>query len=133
MASKIPAKKVTIILDACFSGNSEKGLLFKNISPAMVKVKKEYASPANALLLTSAAVDQVATWYPEKRHSLFTYFFLKGIQGEADLNKDKKITVGEMREYLKENVPYRARRLSGLEQTPVVTGNDSDVIVQLKK
>ncbi len=131
--SKIPAKKVTIVLDACFSGNSEKGLLFKNISPAMVKVKKEYASPANALLLTSAAVDQVATWYPEKRHSLFTYYFLKGIQGEADLNKDKKITVGEMKEYLRENVPYRARRLSGLEQTPVVTGNDSDVIVQLKK
>lgn len=131
--SKIPVKKVTIVLDACFSGNSEKGLLFKNISPAMVKVKKEYASPTNALLLTSAAVDQVATWYPEKRHYLFTYFFLKGIQGEADLNKDKKITVGEMREYLKDNVPYRARRLSGLEQTPVITGDDSDVIVQLKR
>lgn len=99
----------------------------------MVRVKKEYASPAQALLITSAAVDQVSTWYPEKRHSLFTYYFLKGLQGEADLNRDKKITMGEMKEYLKENVPYMARRLSGTEQTPVVTGNDQEVIIQLKK
>lgn len=131
--SKIPAKKITIVLDACFSGNSEKGFLFKNISPAMVKVKKQYASPANALLMTSSAVDQVSAWFPEKRHSLFTYYFLKGLQGEADLNRDKKITMGEMREYLKEHVPYMARRLSGIEQTPVITGNDQEVIMQLKR
>jgi uncharacterized caspase-like protein len=131
--SKTPAKKITIVLDACFSGNSEKGMLFKGISPAMVKVKKEYASPGNALLLTSAAVDQVSTWYPEKRHSLFTYYFLKGLQGEADLNKDKKITAGEMKEYLKEHVPYMAQRLSGVEQTPVIAGNDQEVIIHLKR
>ena len=79
--AKIPAKKMTVVLDACFSGNSEKGLLFKDISPALVKVKKEFQGPANAVLITSAAVDQVSTWYREKRHSLFTYYFLKGPSG----------------------------------------------------
>jgi hypothetical protein len=131
--AKIPAKNITIVLDACFSGNSEKGLLFKGISPAMVKVKKEYSSPMNAVLLTSAGIDQVSTWYPEKKHSLFTYFFLKGLQGEADANRDQKVTVGEMRSYLEENVPYMARRLRGVEQMPVVQGNASDVLVELKK
>lgn len=131
--SKIPAKKITIVLDSCFSGSSEKGMLFKGISPAMVKVKKEYQGPSNAVIITSAAVDQVSVWYPEKRHSLFTYYFLKGLQGDADANKDGKITIGEMKEYLKEHVPYMARRLSGTEQQPVVTGNDSEVIVALKK
>ena len=131
--SKVPASKMTVILDACFSGNSEKGLLFKNISPAMVKVKKEFRGPANAVLITSAAVDQVSTWYPEKRHSLFTYYFLKGLQGECDTNKDRKITVGEMQGYLKENVPYMARRLSGKEQQPVVMGNEQDIIAVLKR
>jgi hypothetical protein len=38
-----------------------------------------------------------------------------------------------MREYLKEHVPYMARRLSGIEQTPVITGNDQEVIMQLKR
>jgi len=131
--SKIPAKKITIVLDSCFSGNSEKGMLFKGISPSLVKVKKEYQGPANAVIITSAAVDQVSTWYPEKKHSLFTYYFLKGLQGEADMNKDKKITIGELKAYLKENVPYMARRLTGTEQQPVISGNDNDVIVALKK
>ena len=130
--AKVPAKKMTVVLDACFSGNSDRGMLFKNISPTLVKVKKEFRGPAGAVLMTSAAVDQVSTWYREKRHSLFTYFFLKGLQGEADTNKDGKITVGEMDNYLKENVPYMARKLTGNEQSPVVTGNAADVIVVLK-
>lgn len=131
--SKIPAKKVTVVLDTCFSGNSDRGMLFKNISPTLVKVKKEYRGPQNAVLMTSGAVDQVSGWYPEKSHSLFTYFFLKGLQGQADVNKDGKITVGEMDAYVKENVPYMARRLTGNEQNPVVTGNAADVIATLKK
>ncbi|MBI5212326.1 MAG: hypothetical protein HY957_03010 [Nitrospirae bacterium] len=49
------------------------------------------------------------------------------------MNKDKKITVGELKAYLKENVPYMARRLTGTEQQPVISGNDTDVIVMLKK
>lgn len=131
--SRIPAKKMTIVLDACFSGNTEKGMLFKNISPALVKVKKELQGPKNAVVITSAAVDQVSTWYPEKRHSLFTYYFLKGLQGDADLRKDGKITVGEMEKYLKDNVPYMARRLAGTEQHPVINGNGSDVIAVFKQ
>lgn len=130
--AKVPAKKMTVVLDACFSGNSDRGMLFKNISPTLVKVKKEFRGPAGAVLMTSAAVDQVSTWYREKRHSLFTYYFLKGLQGEADANKDGKITVGEMDSYLKENVPYMARKLIGNEQNPVVTGSASDVLAVLK-
>ncbi|TAN41388.1 MAG: hypothetical protein EPN22_15410 [Nitrospirae bacterium] len=133
--SKLPAQKVTIVLDACFSGNSERGIIFKdaNISPGILKVKKEFEAPQNALLITSAGVDQVSTWFPAKKHSLFTYFFLKGLQGEADINKDGRITAGEMKAYLGENVPYEARRLSRIEQKPVVFGNDGDVIVTLKR
>jgi len=131
--AKIPAKKMTIVIDSCFSGNSEKGMLFKGVSPALVKVRSEYRGPANAVLMTSAAVDQVSSWYGEKKHSLFTYFFLKGLQGEADANKDGRITVGEMQAYLKENVPYMARRLTGNEQQPVITGNTADVIAVLKR
>jgi hypothetical protein len=131
--AKTPAKNITVVLDSCFSGSSEKGMLFKGISPALIKVKKEYRGPANAVLFTSAAADQVSTWYPEKKHSLFTYYFLKGIQGEADFNGDGRITVGEMDQYLKEYVPFMARRLSGREQQPVVMGGQGDVLVSLKK
>ena len=130
--AKLPAKKITIVIDACFSGNSDKGFLFKEISPGMVKVKKDYRGPQNAMLITSAAMDQVSTWYPEKKHSLFTYYFLKGLQGSADLNKDKAITIGEIKAYLSDNVPDIARRLHNVEQQPMVNGNEKEVLVRIK-
>ncbi|MCX8110592.1 MAG: caspase family protein, partial [Syntrophorhabdaceae bacterium] len=129
--SKLPAKKITVVLDACFSGNSGKGLILKDISPIVLSVKKDINTPANAVIMTSAAMDQVSTWYPDKRHSLFTYYFLKGIQGDADANKDGIITVAEMKAYLNEHVPYMARRLNNIEQHPVVTGDEKEVLVRL--
>ena len=130
---KIPAKQMTVVLDSCFSGNSEKGMLFKNVSPAMVKVKAGVNGPDKAVVMTSAGLDQVSSWYPEKKHSLFTYFFLKGLQGEADPGRTGKVTVGGMRKYLQENVPYMARRLTGNEQQPLVTGNDDEVLAVVKR
>lgn len=119
---KLPAKHVTIMLDACFSGQSSGGLLFKNISPIMLKVDKNVITPKKALLITSAAVDQVSSWYVEKKHSMFTYYLLKGMQGEADMNKDGDINVSELKSYLVDNVSYMAQRLNGIDQVPVVYG-----------
>jgi hypothetical protein len=131
--AKIPATRMTVILDSCFSGNSEKGMLFKGMSPALVKVKKELRGPDKATVITSAGTDQISVWYPEKRHSLFTYYFLKGISGDADYNKDGKIDVGEMKRYLADKVPYMANRLKGYDQQPVVNGDPTDVLAVLIK
>lgn len=130
--SRIPAVKKTVVIDACFSGSSANGQLIKGVSGLTARLKSEpKASAATDLLLTSAGKDQVASWYPDKGHSLFTYFFLKGIQGEADTNKDGRITMGEMKAWLNDQVPYMARRLKGNEQQPVVMGKDSDDLVVL--
>ncbi len=128
--AKLNAQKVTVVIDACFSGATQKGTLFKGTS-ALVRKEKAAKQPQNALVIASSSGEQFSSWYPEKRHSLFTYFFLKGLQGEADSNKDNQITVAEMKEYLAENVPYMARRLTGNEQVPQTMGNDTDVLVKL--
>ncbi len=82
--SKLRAKDATGGLDACFSGYSASGLLFKNISPGMLKSKRPVREMVNGSVFCGAGKDQVSTWCPAKRHSLFTYFFLKGIGGVAD-------------------------------------------------
>lgn len=129
---KIKAKHITIVIDACFSGDSAKGLLFKNVSPGALRVKEQYQKPATANVIASSSFREVSTWYPEKGHSMFTYWFLSGLQGGADASGDKKITIGEMANYLKEHVTYEARKQHGVDQNPVVDGNPATVLVTLK-
>ena len=124
---KIPAKSITVVLDACFSGGSQQGMLIKNASPMYIDVETPLFGK-KFTLFTSASGDQIASWYPEGNHSLFTYYFLRALRGEADKDRNRKITVNEMNQFLSDNVPYMARRLYGREQTPVVKGNLTTVI-----
>ena len=125
------AKSIMVVLESCFSGDSASGALFKNISPALVQNISPVKKIENALVLCSADKDQVATWYPEKRHGLFTYFFLKGLSGKADKNRDKKISLKEISKYLDYEVPHWAGRKSNRTQTPVYRGDMDKVIAVL--
>ena len=53
---------------------------------------------------------------------------MRGMEGEADANKDKQITVGEMQTYLSENVTRRAMGMNRTQQ-PQVVGDQSRVLV----
>ncbi|KXX69939.1 DUF6175 family protein [Flammeovirga sp. SJP92] len=128
--SLVPYKSLTIVVDACFSGSSEGGMLLKNISPVFIKSENKVLRDDNVVILTSAASEQVSSWYNEKYHSLFTYYYLKGLQGAADTNKDRKVTLGEMKAYIVDNVPYMARRLNNREQTPEMTGDEDIILIQ---
>ncbi|HOU17775.1 MAG TPA: caspase family protein [Candidatus Marinimicrobia bacterium] len=119
--NKIKTAGTMVVIDACFSGSSNEGALIKNISPVMIEIEKEHAVADHIVEFTSSSGDEVSSWFPEKKHSLYTYYFLKGLQGEADQNGDKILTVGEMQYYLVEKVPYEARRLNNRQQTPGVT------------
>ena len=63
---------------------------------------------------------------------MFTYFFLKGLKGEADLNKDGMITVGELERYINNennNLPYVSQREFQRKQRAVVEGDENAVVV----
>ncbi|MEA3465682.1 MAG: caspase family protein [Thermodesulfobacteriota bacterium] len=132
VVAKLPAKSVTVVLDACFSGDSPAGSLFDNISPAMVKNINPVRELQNTVVFSSADKDQVSTWYPAKRHSMFTYWFLKGLGGDADTDSNKSITAGEMDNYLKKEVTYWAQREANREQKPLMTGSGAAVLVTLR-
>lgn len=120
--AKVPARSVTVVLDACFSGAN----IYKNISPIVLKIKNPVISMKNGVVVSSSRGSQVSGWYNEKKHGIFTYFFLKAIHNKnADFNKDNKLTFDEIYRYISdktEGVPYYARRLHGVEQTPTIEG-----------
>jgi hypothetical protein len=57
-----------------------------------------------------------------------SYFFLKGLNKNADINNDKKITLGEMENYLRENVSSQARKM-GREQNPQLHTSDKNKVL----
>lgn len=123
---KLPAKGLTVIIDACFSGNSQAGMVVKNASPAMLKVVETKGALPNATVITAAGVSEVASWDRNAELGLFTRHFLEGVMGKADKDKfgngDGKITLGELKNYLDNEVTYMARRLYNREQHPQVSG-----------
>ncbi len=127
--NELEARSVTVVVDACFSGGSEAGMLIQQASPIFISVENPAANLKNGVVLTSSSGDQISSWYREKGHGLFTYFFLKGIRGEADGDRDGKVTSNEVFGYIMENVPYLARRLFNREQTPQLMGGASDQIL----
>ena len=131
--AKLPARKITVVTDACFSGQTGTGkMIIKGASPLAVSAKIPVAAAGRGngkMNVFNASRDtEMASWYTQKGHGMFTFYFLLGLSGAADKDGDKTITAGEMDEYLQQTVPYRTRRMYHRSQTPMFIGNKDDVI-----
>jgi len=110
------ARSTTVFLDACFSGaNRESEILLAGARPVFMEV--DASATGNVTVFSAAGGKEISSAWPEKKHGLFSYYLMKGMRGDADANKDNQITVGELGDYVKENVSEMAGMLDR-EQTP---------------
>ncbi len=108
-----PAKQVTILMDACFSGAARDGMLAKGRG---VKIKpKENTLKGNFVVLSAASGEQTAYPYKDKGHGLFTYYLLKKLQ-ETKGN----INMGSLSDYISTNVSQKSIVKNNKSQTPKV-------------
>ena len=89
------------------------------------------AFPLNFTVITASANDQISSSSPELKHGIFSFYLMKGMEGDADGNKDGKITAGEMQEYLSDKVSRQAMSMSRKQDTQLV-GDPSSVLVGQK-
>ena len=137
--SKLKAKNITVIIDSCFSGASGDGkMIIKNASPLFIDVKNKFNLGSNIDVLTSSSGKQISSWYAEKKHSLFTYYFLKAIQLgnkededniNPDINRDNKLNLEEIYSYINTKVKKAANKIYGREQTPEIISKDIKKII----
>ena len=128
--TKLETNNVQVFIDACFSGDSPKGMLIQSASPVFVKA--EMPKDAGKLtILTAAGGGQLASWDEKAGHGLFTQHLLDALYGKADENGDGSVTLAEVDEYLSYYVTRATRRNYGREQAPTVIGEQSDVLVKL--
>ena len=124
----VQPKSVTMFLDSCYSGQTRGGeTLLASARPIALKVT-ENAYPANFTVISASAPDQLSSSSPDLKHGIFSYYLMKGMEGEADLNKDNKITVAEMQEYLTDMVGRQAMGMNRKQQ-PQLFGDPERVLI----
>ena len=126
--AKYNPKSVIAFLDTCYSGagRADGEMLLAMAKGLVVVDEQQQQLPDNFTLFTAASAQESAWSLPEAQHGTFSYFLMKGMEGEADLNNDKKLTNGELQEYLLDNVGRYAQQ----QQTPQMIGDPNQVLVR---
>ncbi|MGA3018251.1 MAG: tetratricopeptide repeat protein [Bryobacteraceae bacterium] len=109
IGSKIHAKWKILLTDACHSGA---------ISPEDTQTLNQTLSTLNQSLfsLTASRDREKSFESPDLQggHGVFTYYVVKGLEGEADASHDGKVTADELAEY----VHTQVREATRGEQNP---------------
>lgn len=110
---KYDSKRITVFLDACFSGGARNQGL---VAARGVKIKpRKNTLDGNIIVFSASSGAQSSLPYEEKQHGLFTYYLLKKIQEtKGNLN------YGELGNYLKEKVGIQSVLINNKEQNPQI-------------
>jgi hypothetical protein len=123
--SECRAKHKLVIADACHSGSyvAGKGVTGKPTKALAQTFYDELGkSDAGVAYLLSSQADEESLEVSTLRNSVFTYFVVKGLKGEANANNDNIITIQELFDYVYLNVTSYANKL-GKIQTPLIKGD----------
>jgi hypothetical protein len=120
---KLPAKKVIVALDSCFSGAGGRSVIAKGARPLVMNLQTDTPTSKNMTVMSASSGSQISSTYTEKGHGLFTYFLLKGIKTEDVVNPDGSINIDDLFAYLQPRVERIARKQYNNEQTPQLMGS----------
>lgn len=116
----LPSKQTVVFLDACFSGSKRGEGMLTAARGVAIKVK-EAAPQGNIVVLSASQEDETAYPYEEKHHGIFTYYLLKKLQ-----ETQGGISLGELSNYIINEVRRNSIILNGKMQTPIVSTKIND-------
>ena len=120
-----------MFFDTCYSGQTrDERMLVASLRPIRI-VADEQETPDNFTIFTASNYDQTSGSIEEAEHGMFSYYLMKGLEGYADENKDKKITNGELIAYLKDNVSQEAFT-QNREQDPMLAGDPDKILMSYR-
>jgi len=128
LKENLHAEKVVVLVDACHSAAIGGGIGRRNAiddSTLLNRYLQQISQAKGGLaLLTSAEANEVsledARW--GEGHGVFTHYLLEGMRGAADIDHNGIITIGELFEYVRDNV----KRATNYKQHPLIGSNAFD-------
>lgn len=122
---------ITLIADSCYSGISRSGSsLLASARPLGIYSESE-PMPGNTTVISSSSGSQISVSSSELGHGIFSYFVMKGLEGDADHNGDARITAQELHAFVSERVSKEAMR-RGAQQTPTISGVSSRALTHTR-
>lgn len=97
--NKLDSKRVVLIADTCQSGGFA-GAGTKRLKPSLDKMMGQFKESEGKVLITSSRADEYSKESPEHGNSLFTYYLLEGLKGNADEDGDGIVSLKELYEYI---------------------------------
>lgn len=115
----MPAKSITVFLDACFSGAKRDGGMMASARGVAIKTKVE--EPKGKMVVFSAAQgDETAYPLKSQQHGMFTYYLLRKLQETKG-----DVTLGELADYITREVKRQSFDENSRSQTPTVIPSQS--------
>ncbi|MCA9498570.1 MAG: caspase family protein [Nitrospira sp.] len=107
-------KHLLVVLDACHAGL---GLYSKSSRPTPLEALAKYPG---AHMMTAGLMEQNANIDTQVGVSIFTQKLVAGLEGQADLTKDKVITLSELLVYVQDKVSQYVFQNFNESQVPVM-------------
>ena len=112
------AKHKIIIADACHSGGMLAAKSGK--TTGLNRFYSEFQHAAGGIaLFSSSKCEEYSMEDKRLRSGIFSYYLLKGINGKADANRDRIVTIAELYSYVAHNV----KEYTQYTQNPMLQGN----------
>lgn len=111
LANSSASAKICFV-DACHSGSVGK---VRDNQPS-------YKAPTtgNIIYMMSSRADEYSIEHPWVGHGFFTQALLKGLRGKADANRDKKITVKELFNYVYNDVQHSTSSMDASQHPQLI-------------
>lgn len=111
------ARQKVLVLDACHSGADSGRKASGSMSPGFIE--RVFTSAEGLAILSSCKDRQFSYEWSEKNCSVFTYYLLEALQGNADQAGKGFVTVQDVNAYVVDGVKVWAAR-HGVSQTPLL-------------
>ena len=130
-STRLRAKRMVILIDACHSGGVDSApvsgarQLERNENNTFNVYAEKLFSGEGRALLTSSDVNEISQEGKKwgGGHGVFTWAILEGLNGVADVNRDKVVTTGELFDYVSQKV---REQTNGRQSPRALAGTNRD-------
>jgi hypothetical protein len=124
----LPCERLIFLADTCYSGGiaeggrtlAADGNTLRGVSMSTVQLVND-TSGRGRVIITASKDNEIAHEKEELGHGVFTYHLVMGLDGAADGNADRRVTVRELYDYVADEVA----KTTGGSQNPQI--NDSEL------